>query len=777
MTAQATALAGSGAPGGVAEAPGGDVVRLQSGGAIATRFPGRTPGAASALPAGIRRLPSDAWQAASRDLRLELDRGAAFLLVPVLIAAGALTYFRVESEPGWAVPVAALALSLAAGFLCPRGGLGWHLGMAATLVLLGLLLAKAETWRAGTKMLGGEITTRLTGTVASYDRLADGRVRLTVDILSTERPTLRHAPDRVRVLARKPPDNLMAGSIVKGVAMLRPPPGPVRPGSYDFSFESYFDGTGATGFFLGTPELTAPSRQSLSEVIENARQRIAARIRAAIGGAEGEIAAALMVGVRAGIPEDASEAMRRTGIYHVISISGLHMALVAGTVIGAVRAGFALFPVWSSRRPVRKYAAGAGLAAIAAYLVISGGEVATQRSFIMLAVMLVALLFDRAALTMRNLAISAIVVLVLTPHEVVGPSFQMSFAATAALVGAFAWWTQRRAARRPTRPRTGALLPPAVAWPAKVIGGLLLTSLVAGLATAPYGAYHFQRVSPLSLFANLVAMPVVSIVVVPSALLAALAMPFGLDGPFLKAMGYGISVMMAVARWFSQRSPMDATGLIAGGAVLALTVGLIVATVASTRLRLLAVPFALVGLATIGSARPPDLFVSEDARLVGFRAETGDMAVNRTRPNAFTSQSWQRALDANGVLLPVRGPLDPSAGFTCDAEACSASVAGGAKVVVTEHVGVAGRHCGAAAVIVLTDATARVHCDDPHVLVITARDLALRGSASIHLDATGGGTVPSIDHAAAAGLERPWHRHRAFSREARGLPPWRRTRK
>ncbi|TJW78686.1 MAG: ComEC/Rec2 family competence protein, partial [Mesorhizobium sp.] len=213
-----------------------------------------------------------------------------------------------------------------------------------------------------------------------------------------------------------------------GYVRLLPPTGPVRPDSFDFSFDSYFAGIGASGFFLGSPKIVvsevAPLTTRLSSSIEKARETIADHIRDSIGGAEGEIAAALIVGVRAGIPEEINESMRRTGIYHIISISGLHMALVAGTVMGLLRGAFALFPDFSSRRPVKKYAAAAALVSIAAYLIFSGIVVAAERSFIMLAVMLVAVLFDRAALTMRNLAISAIAVIVVSPHEVVGASFQ-----------------------------------------------------------------------------------------------------------------------------------------------------------------------------------------------------------------------------------------------------------------------------------------------------------------------------------------------------------------
>ena len=177
---------------------------------------------------------------------------------------------------------------------------------------------------------------------------------------------------------------------------------------------------------------------------------------------------------------------------------------------------------------------------------------------------------------------------------------------------------------------------------------MLLTSLVAGLATAAFGAYHFQRIAPLSLVANLAAMPIVSLLVVPFAVLASVAMPFGLDGPFLDVMGKGITAMIEVAKWFSARSPIDAVGLVSGKSVVLLTIALIVATVATTWLRLFALPFALAGLLTLGATRTPDVLVSEDGRLVGFLTGEGLMAVNRPRPNVFTAENWKRTLQADG---------------------------------------------------------------------------------------------------------------------------------
>ena len=718
----------------------------------------------------------------------ELDRGIAFLLVPVFLAVGVIVYFSLASEPGFAQPIAIVALMA----LCAVVSRSWprtHLCfMAAMLCALGVVAAKLETWRAGTQMLGAEIQTRLTGRVVSLEEMENGRVRLTIDVMSTVYHKLRYAPERVRLSARTVSTDVTAGSLISGYARLLPPTGPVRPQSYDFSFDSYFNGIGASGFFLGNPKSIGsqgppPMVARLSATIENARENIADHIRGQIGGAEGEIAAALIVGVRAGIPDEINEAMRRTGIYHIISISGLHMALVAGTIMGLLRGAFALFPDFSSRRPVKKYAAAAALVSIAAYLVISGIVVAAERSFIMLAVMLVAVLFDRAALTMRNLAISAIAVILVSPHEVVGPSFQMSFAATAALVGAYAGWADYRADKVRTPPAKRSL----VAFLSRRVllgmGGLAMTSIIAGGATLLFAIWHFQRVSPLSLLANLAVMPIVSLVVMPFAVLSALAMPFGADGPFLYVMGKALTAMIAISGWISERSPVDAVGLISIQSVLLVTVALVIATIATTWLRLAAVPFALAGLLAVPQVRTPDVLISEDAHLVALPIGGGELALNRERANEFTTDNWKRALRADTIIQPETfetgdrrfdiDPLDlpPGSPFYCTGDLCIARHPSGAIVALAKDRKTARPACAFASLIVIDDSTAYNPCRDPLVLVVTKKQLARDGSAAIFFDSQSAATAPTIRFAVDKPY-RPWHEQRRFSREARGLPPY-----
>ncbi|MER8752799.1 ComEC/Rec2 family competence protein [Mesorhizobium sp. M1050] len=722
---------------------------------------------------------------------LELDRGVAFLLVPVCLASGAIGYFSLAAEPDFAKPVAVVIL---AG-LCALVSHSWpktHLCiMAALLCTLGLLAAKVETWRAGTQMLGSEISTQVTGRVVSLERMESGRVRLTIDVASTARPKLRYAPERVRLSARNIPADMTAGSLITGYAKLLPPTGPVRPDSYDFSFDSYFAGIGGSGFFLGNPKLVVteddsmPLAARLSSGIEKAREAIADHIRGSVGGAEGEIAAALIVGVRAGIPDDVNEAMRRTGIYHIISISGLHMALVAGTIMGLLRGAFALFPNFSARRPVKKYAAAAALFSIAAYLVISGVVVAAERSFIMLAVMLIAVLFDRAALTMRNLAISAIAVIMVSPHEVVGPSFQMSFAATAALVGAYAGWADHRAGKaRPPPPKRS--LPGFLTRKFLLAaGGLAMTSIIAGSATALFAIWHFQRVSPLSLFANLAIMPIVTVVMF-LAVASALLMPFGFDWPALYLMGKGLTVMIAMSGWISERSPVDAIGLISQQSVVLVTIALVIATMATTWLRLAALPFALAGLLTVSDTRVPDVLVSEDARLVALPIGGGELAVSRARPNEFTVDNWKRALTSESIIAPEvfdegdgqfdvedAAEMPPGAPFYCTSGVCLARHPSGAIIAYVEDRKDTWKACGFADLIVINDATAYDACHNPLVLVITKRQLARNGSAAVFFDRQSA-TTPATVSFAVGRPYRPWHVQRKFSREARGLPPFKR---
>lgn len=750
-------------------------------------------------------------------LLLEYERGVPALVAPAALGIGALVYFKMTVEPGWTALTLWLCAAAAIAFAVRQKLVPGCIAMAGLLMVVGICAAKVETWRAGTRMLGGDVSTRITGRVVDIEHLSSKRVRLVLDVLETERPKLRYQPQRVRVSASSTPDGVEAGSVISGLVRLQPPPGPIRPGGYDFSFESYFEGLGASGFFLGAPKFAAhpsiaPAASRFHAALNNIRNAIAQRIRNTIDGPEGEIAAALIVGVRAGIPEKINEDLRRTGLAHILSISGLHMALVAAAVMVSMRLAMSLVPGFTAAHPAKKYAAGAALVVSAAYLLVSGGDVAAQRSFIMLAVMLTAVIFDRQALTMRNLAIAATLVLLVSPHEIVGPSFQMSFAATAALIGGYAVWLDYRR-RRPSRaPHTqSSPLRWLMRWAWFAVAGIAATAIIAGLATSVYGIWHFQRVSPYTLVANLAVTPIVSVIVMPFGLLAMLAMPFGLDAPFLAVMGQGLAAMLAVSDYLAARSPVDAVGMIPASTVVLATIALAIVTVSTTRLRILALPPLVAGLALVPTRRLPDVLVAENALLVGVQGRNGELIVNRERPNGFTAENWQRALMTSRLIKPAVLDIAPSSqasppavtepkagdsptaehltyqdaqdhlqsataeAFRCKGPLCVVRGRFDALVAVAGDAWTAQQVCRSSSLVIVQQANARPTCGDGSTNIITARALALDGAAAVTFknaaQAADNHTEYSIVQSMAEPF-RPWHQHRKYSRAARGMEPY-----
>ena len=347
--------------------------------------------------------------------------------------------------------------------------------------------------------------------------------------------------------------------------------------------------------------------------------------------------------------EPVNDAMFISGLGHVLSISGYHMAVVAGVVFFAVRALLALFPALTVGFPIKKWSAAAALVAAAFYLLLSGAEVATQRSFFMTAVVLIAVMVDRRAITFRTLAVAAMIVLTIAPEALVHPSFQMSFAATLGLV-ALVQIGMPRLFAAPDHSATARV----ALWGGREIMMLVLASLVAGLATTPYAAFHFHRVTPYGVLANLAAMPVVSALVMPAGLFGLVAMPFGFDGVFWAIMGAGIDWMIVVTQWVAA---LARRGRPHGG------VRHRPADRGERRhhpARAVAHAAALVGRGRaagcggVGGAVPqPDILISADGRNVGVRGQDGRLHLMRAAKDAFLIKEWLAAdADARRPRMP-----------------------------------------------------------------------------------------------------------------------------
>ncbi|MDB5618020.1 ComEC/Rec2 family competence protein, partial [Tardiphaga sp.] len=501
----------------------------------------------------------------------------------------------------------------------------------------------------------------------------------------------------------------------------------------------------ASGFSMGairTAEPPAAGGWALrySAVMQNLRDAIDARIRTVLDGDRRAIATALLTGRRDAITTPVNDAMFISGLGHVLSISGYHMAVVAGVVFFAVRALLALFPALTAAYPIKKWSAVAALVAAAFYLLLSGAEVATQRSFFMTAVVLIAVMVDRRAVTFRTLAVAAMIVLLAMPEALVHPSFQMSFAATLGLV-ALVQGGMPILLASPDHSATAR----AALWGGREIAMLALASLVAGLATTPYAAFHFHRITPYGVLANLLAMPVVSVLVMPAGLLGLAAMPFGFDGVFWRLMDVGILWMIVVTQWVAALP--GAIGRMAAfgqGPLIAATSGIILLGLLRTPLRWTGAGVLALSIGWALAVKPPDVLISGDGHNVAVRGRDGRLHLMRSAKDAFLLKEWLAA-DADARLSNDASLSD---GVACDDIGCVAHFADGALAALVLQPEAFADDCVRAALIV----TLKQPPVDCAAQVMDAESLRISGAIILRRNGNGF-TATAIRP---KGVDRPW---------------------
>ena len=561
------------------------------------------------------------------EARLQAQRGHLFPWAPVCLASGIGTYFALSFEPGPGAYCGALALcgaGLALGRL-NRGGwavLGWALALAAA----GFALAGLRAHRVAAPVLEGRYYGAVEGRVVAIDRSASDAVRVTLDRVRLPQRAGRAPPDRVRIALHGGGAVPQPGDHVMTTAHLAGPAGPVEPGGFDFRRHAWFQGLGAVGY-ARVPLLRAgPGGDTEGLGLVALRMALSARIRAALPGDVGGFAAAVTTGDRSGVSQAALAALRASNLAHLLAISGLHMGLLAGFVFALVRGGLALVPPVALRWPLRKIAAAVALVAASGYLALSGGNVATERAYVMAAVMLGAVLVDRRALSLRAVACAALIVLALRPETLLGPGFQMSFAATVALVAVFGALRDREIWLR------GGV------WGR--IAGLVLSSAVAGFATAPIAAAHFNVISHYGLAANLVSVPVMGMLVIPAAVLALILAPLGGAQLGLWLMGAGLAWILRVAETVAALP--GARGFVPGpgGWVLPLlALGALWLVLWQGRARWAGLAPAALALQFWGQVERPLVLVAETGTLVGVMTDAG-RALSKARGSGFVAAVW-----------------------------------------------------------------------------------------------------------------------------------------
>ncbi|MBM1219242.1 ComEC/Rec2 family competence protein [Ponticoccus sp. SC2-23] len=568
------------------------------------------------------------------------QRGHLFGWVPVTIGAGIGLYFSARIEPDWLDLLALTVLmGLSIALVRPLGSALGPLALGLALILAGYGMAAMRAQQVAAPVLGFRYYGAIEGRIVAIDRSSSDALRLTLDQVRLERVAPGARPERVRISLYGAQDWLdpVPGLRVMTTGHLSPPNGPAEPGDFDFRRKAWFDRIGAVGYTRNPVLVAAPASDGQKGLaVDRLRTHLATAVRARIPGDAGGYAAAVMTGDRSGLSEAANEAMRASNLYHLVSISGMHMGMLAAFVFALVQGIVAAIPPLALRVPAKKVAALVALPVAAFYLALAGRDIPTERAFVTVAVMLGAVLMDRQALTLRSVAIAALIVMVLRPESLVNPGFQMSFAAVIALV--FAWSLLPAPDRDVPIWRRLAL--PVLA--------LVFSSLVAGSATAPYAAAHFNRIAHYGVLANLLAVPAMGIFVMPGGVILAVLGPLGLEQPALWMIEGGSRWILFVAdRIAALDGAMSAVPRPPPLVLPMITLGGLWLVLWQGRGKVLAaLPAALVVVLWAGVERPAVL-VAQSGGLVGILTEEGRL-LSRPRGDGFTAGVW---LENDGQLI------------------------------------------------------------------------------------------------------------------------------
>jgi competence protein ComEC len=675
-------------------------------------------------------------------LLAERERWPVWL--PVLIGVGIALYFVLPAEPPHGLALAATAISGVVA-VAMRGRRGAPVAWACLACAVGFGAAVWRAERVAAPILAYRIgPLPIEGRVITVTDRAEGGATLILDRVRLVRRHPVPVPERVRLRVRADRPTPAVGERVRLVGVLMPPPAPAAPGAYDFGRAAWFARIGAVGYAMGAPTtIAAPPGGRLEGVsvwLTGIRHELSLRIRAALDAPAGPVAADLLTGDDSGVDDATYVALRNAGLGHLLSISGLHMAMVAGILFFLIRGGLALAPRIALRYPIKKWAAVAALIGAFCYLLLSGASYPAQRSFLMTAIGLGALMIDRSPISMRVLAVAAIVLLLATPEALLNVSFQLSFAAVAALIALY-----EGAGSRLVPDRTFGIPQRALLW----LAASLASGLACELALAPIAAYQFNRVTLFGAAANLVAIPLFGFWIMPAGVLALVLLPFGMAAPVLAAMGFGIDVLLALAHWVASWPhavlPVPA---IPAAAFTLIMLGEVWLLLWRRRWRWLGLGVMAGGALLTMLARPPDILVARDGRLVAVRGADGALAFSSLRRGAFTRDLWLRR---DGAVETGGRPAVPDAA-ACTAGTCLFTARNGVTVAYLPQRPPATTACPKAAILVAADTAGPCKAGP---LTIDHADLLRNGAYALWLDRD---RIRVVTVREARG-DRPWSRN------------------
>jgi competence protein ComEC len=608
---------------------------------------------------------------------IEKQRKSLFLWSPVMIGAGIITYFTFNDAIAWtligsAVFFVVLAIAKSVHSYSKTGHTFWLFMMIITIAMglfvLGYGLAKYRTDSLNTPMITKDYFGYIEGTIEKIVPMDGGKAKRVILNDSKIENDDRVLRVRLKTYHFKGNDWGNGDRVIVRVKLMGPS-GAIMPGGFDFSRKAYFERFSGVGYTIGNAVLVSKSSQNRSYLghIQSFRDYIGQRVYAAMTPDHAAIAQALLTGERDGMRNDDIEALRVSGLAHLLAISGLHIGLVAGCMFFFVRLILVIIPGIALRYPIKKWAAVCAIIIAGCYMVLAGATVPTVRAFIMTSLVLLAVILDRSALNLRLVALAAIIVMMTTPESVMGPSFVLSFAAVAALIvfyqGVGRQWMVSARAYHPL-------------WrPFYYILGVIITSLVATLATAPFSVMFFNRFAVYSLLSNIGAMPIMAFIVMPFGLLSVLIIPFGLDESLWPIMAWGIDQIQNIAHMTTAMPHADLRlPSFTDYEIFLISLAFIWLLLWRGILKLIAIPIIIICFISASYSGHAQIMISEKMDAILIVDKSRDKLFLIGKMNKYLKENWLGSLGLHPAVDMLQfkkgNNIDSSLGF-CDDMMCS----------------------------------------------------------------------------------------------------------
>ena len=612
------------------------------------------------LPLGwARGLPEQASRARDAiEAFLERERGQLPPWGVVGLGAGIAGWFALGGPEQWLALICIAGAVAVLGLSAQGGRAERAAGAFAAAVVVGCALIWLRSGWVAAPRLDRPIVTEVQARVEKVEQLvARDQTRLTLA------PTSGEIPPRVRVSfdGTERVLGLAPGALIKVRARLAPPPPMALPGSYDFSRDAWFRGIGAVGTALGPVAVNQPAQPT---GLDSVRQRLGEHIRSKLNGTPGGIATALVTGDQNAVGEEDAEAMRRSGLTHLLSVSGLHIAAVVGATLLLTLRLLALSERLALRFNLMVVAAAAGALAGIGYTLLTGAQVPTIRSCVTAVLVLAGMALGRDAISIRLLAVAALLVLLFWPESLAGASFQLSFAAVTAIIAlhSSAWARKHFMAR--DEPFLWKML--------RALGAMVVTGLVVEVALIPLALFHFHRAGLYGVGANIIAIPLTTFVIMPLEAIALLLDIVGLGAPFWWLTGWALKLLLGLAHAVAGASGAVATlAALPGWSFALMVTGGLWLCLWTTRPRLYGMAPIAVGLLGVFTAPSPDLLVTGDGRHVAV-VQHGKPFLLRERSGDYIRDVMAESSGFDGDPLELAG----QAFSRCSRDACIALTPG-----------------------------------------------------------------------------------------------------